>query len=120
MNKIFLLISLFISSHSFGQIPQDKLLHFGAGVGIGATITLVHKKPNIHIGYGDIIQKSVFAGAGIGLLKESYDASVYGNKYFDVGDAAATALGSLAGSLIIYSIVKDKRPKSKYRFCPQF
>jgi hypothetical protein len=39
MGKIFLLISLFISSHSFGQIHQDKLLHFGAGVGIGATIT---------------------------------------------------------------------------------
>jgi VanZ family protein len=120
MNKIFLLISLFISSHSFGQIPQDKLLHFGAGFGIGATITLTHKKPNIHIGYGDIIQKSVFAGAGIGLLKESYDASVYGNKYFDVADAAATALGSLAGSLIIYSVVKNKKRKSKYRFCPQF
>jgi hypothetical protein len=120
MSKIFLLISLFISSHSFAQIPQDKLFHFGAGVGIGATVTLVHKKPNIHIGYGDIIQKSVFAGAGIGLLKESYDASVYGNKYFDVGDAAVTTLGSLVGSLIIYSIVKDKKPKSKYRFCPQF
>lgn len=120
MKKIVLLISLFISNYSFGQISQDKLLHFGAGVGIGATITLFHKKPNIHIGYGDIIQKSVFAGAGIGLLKESYDASLYGNKYFDVGDAAATALGSLVGSLIIYSIVKDKKPKSKYQFCPQF
>jgi hypothetical protein len=122
MNKIFLLISLFISCHSFGQIPQDKLLHFGAGVGIGATITLVHKKPNIHIGYGDIIQKSVFAGAGIGLLKESYDASVYGNKYFDVGDAAATALGSLAGSLIIYSLKKNNKRKSKIKYysCPQF
>ena len=121
MKKINLLILiLLISNITKAQIPQDKLLHFGAGVGIGATITLVHKKPNIHIGYGDIIQKSVFAGAGIGLLKESYDASVYGNKYFDVGDAAATALGSLVGSLIIYSIVKDKKPKSKYRFCPQF
>ena len=95
-------------------------MHFGAGVCIGATITLTHKKPNIHIGYGDIIQKSVMAGAGIGLLKESYDASVNGNKYFDVGDAAATTLGSLVGSLIIYSIIKDKKPKSKYRFCPQF
>jgi hypothetical protein len=120
MKKVFILISLFISSHSFGQIPQDKLLHFGAGVGIGATITLTHKKPNIHIGYGNIIQKSVIAGASIGLLKESYDASVYGNKYFDVGDATITTLGSLAGSLIIYSIIKDKKPKSKYRFCPQF
>jgi len=38
MKKVFILISLFISSHSFGQIPQDKLLHFGAGVGIGATV----------------------------------------------------------------------------------
>ena len=120
MNKIFLLISIFISSHSFGQIPKDKLLHFGAGVGIGATITLTHKKPNIHIGFGDIIQKSIITGASIGLLKESYDASLYGNKYFDVGDAAATTLGSLVGSLIIYSIVKDKKPKSKYQFCPQF
>jgi len=120
MKKIFILISLFISNHLFGQIPQDKLLHFGAGVGIGATITLTHKKPNIHIGYGNIIQKNVIAGAGIGLLKESYDASIYGNKYFDVGDAAVTTLGSLTGSLIIYSIIKDKRPKSKYHFCPQF
>jgi len=121
MKKINLLILiLLISNITKAQIPQDKLLPFGAGVGIGATITLVHKKPNIHIGYGDIIQKSVFAGAGIGLLKESYDASVYGNKYFDVGDAAVTTLGSLVGSLIIYSIVKDKKPKSKYRFCPQF
>lgn len=120
MKKIILFISLFISNHSFGQIPQDKLLHFGGGIAIGATITLAHKKPNIHIGYGDIIQKSVLAGAGVGLLKESYDASVYGNKYFDVGDAATTGLGSLVGSLIIYSIVKDRKPKSKYRFCPQF
>jgi len=122
MNKIFLLISLFISSHSFGQIPQDKLLHFGAGVGIGATITISHKKVDIKYNYNQVIQKSVFAGAGIGLLKESYDASVYGNKYFDVGDAAATALGSLAGSLFIYSLTKNskRKPKIKYYSCPQF
>jgi hypothetical protein len=81
------------------KFPKDKLLHFGAGVGIGATITLTHKKPNIHIGYGECHSKSVIVGAGIGLLKESYDASVYGNKYFDVGDATITTLGSLAGSL---------------------
>lgn len=118
MNKIFLLISLFISSHSFGQIPQDKLLHFAGGFGIGATVTLSHKKIDIKYNYTVVVQNSLFAGAGIGLFKESFDYTVNPNNKFDIGDAAATALGSLAGSLFIYSIRKNKKPK--HYFCPQF
>jgi len=122
MRKIFLLISLFISSHSFGQIPQDKLLHFGAGFAIGATVTISHKKVDIKYNYNQVIQKSVFAGAGIGLFKESYDAAINGNNYFNPGDAAATALGSLAGSLFIYSLTKNSKRKHKIKYysCPQF
>ena len=74
------------------EVPYDKKLHFGAGLGISLVVGIVTFVPL----YG------LIAGVVAGFAKEVYDWHDYGK--FDVKDMIFTWLGTLAGFGIITAL----------------
>ena len=86
---------------SFGQIAEDKILHFVAGGMSGSTGYLI----------GDYyLDKPELIGIGLafasGLCKETYDYSRGGN--FDTKDLLATTIG---GAVVVKIISLTKKSK---------
>lgn len=97
-------ILLFFVSFSFGQIAEDKMLHFFAGNLSGTTGYLI----------GDYyLDKPQITGIGLaiasGVLKETYDYSRGGS--FDEKDLLATAIGGVVIVKIIRLTKKSKNEK---------
>ena len=89
---------------SFGQIADDKILHFAAGGMSGSTGYLI----------GDYyLEKPELTGIGLafasGIFKESYDYARGGK--FDTKDLLATTIGGLVIVKIISITKKSKNEK---------
>lgn len=113
-----------------GGIPKDKLAHFGAGMAIGAVVTVSFRwsggRPLQSARIGFVV------GTGMGVIKEGVDQYTYEQakrlrsaysyspqtnayaqqgvgafgKGADAGDAIATAAGAALGSYIVYRFYK--------------
>lgn len=88
---------------SFGQIAEDKILHFAAGGMSGSTGYLI----------GDYyLDKPELIGIGMafasGVFKETYDYSRGGN--FDTKDLLATTIG---GAVVVKIIGLTKKSKNE-------
>jgi len=120
--KFFLSIILFvvIIKFSFSQTTHNGLYHFGSGFTVGSTAIFNYRRPTPDLGFGEITKKSFMAGTTIAFLKETYDASKYGINEFNVNDIISMSLGTVTGSLVVYTIRKKIKKKRKYKDCPQF
>lgn len=106
--KKLTLILLLISSFIYGQIPEDKKLHFVAGSAVSMTtyiavytLTEDNKKAFWY---------SFITPFAVGLVKEIIDEKKY--KGFDSKDLLATTLGGATVSLTFNFF--DKKHKKKY------
>lgn len=95
MRKI-LIILLFVPCLAFGQVKEDKVLHFVAGYIIASPVTAV----TLEKGWDKSMIYAFGATALTGVGKESYDYFVEKEK-FDVGELGFTMLGGLTANLFI-------------------
>jgi hypothetical protein len=123
MKKILsIILFVIISKISYSQSLHNNLYHFGSGFTIGSSATFNYHRPTPDLGYGEITKKSFMAGTMIAFLKETYDVSRYGVNELNVNDIVSMSLGTVTGSLVVYTIKKKlkKRKLKKSKDCPQF
>lgn len=109
MKNLILIVLLFTSTLSFGQLSEsDKESHFAAGTIIGG------------ISYGLVLEEtqdktiafiaSIAGAVAAGYIKETFDKTRgYG---FDNNDFLATAGGGLTIGITLDILVKDNRKKN--------
>ena len=89
---------------TFGQIAEDKKMHFNAGLGIGMVGHMIFQP--ITKNKKKTILYSVGLSFAAGLTKELIDKRNYG--VFDAKDLLATTLGGIAIQIPIAAIVKKE------------
>ena len=110
MKKLAVVLFFTLSITNAQQVPEDKQLHFGAGL-ISGTIGYEYvysKTKDRKKAFAAGILTSVLAG----VAKETYDSTRPGNK-FDVKDLGATALGGISVNVTIQLFNKKKKKKNK-------
>ena len=110
MKKLAVVLFFTLSITNAQQVPEDKQLHFGAGLISGT------------IGYEYVYSKTkdrkkafaagVLTSIAAGVFKESLDATQPGNK-FDLKDLTATTLGGITVSFTINLFDKKKKNKKQ-------
>jgi uncharacterized protein YfiM (DUF2279 family) len=97
---------IFSSNTNAQATEQDKLLHFGAGVGISAvTYAIVHSTTK---NKKKALLWSFITSTSAGIIKELVDSGEVGNK-FDGVDALATTAGGVVGGFTMHFILNDKK-----------
>ena len=108
MKKLAVVLFFTLSITNAQEIPKDKQMHFAAGTITGS------------LGYSYIYNKTkdrkkaftagILTSIGVGILKESLDATQLRNK-FDFKDLAATTLGGITINVTINLFDKKKKKK---------
>lgn len=99
----------FLVSLCFGQIQEDKKLHFAAGNVIGAAGYVYSY--NKHYDKKRAFINGVCSAFGAGVLKEIYDGENDG--YVEHDDILATTIGGITAVTLLHLFLKDK--KKNYR-----
>ena len=112
MKKLAVVLFFTLSITNAQEIPKDKQMHFVAGTITGT------------LGYDYVYSKTknrknafaagILTSIGVGILKESFDATRPKNK-FDFKDLAATTLGGITINVTINLFDKKKKKKRRIK-----
>ena len=112
MKKLAVVLFFTLSITNAQEIPRDKQMHFAAGTITGT------------LGYEYVYGKTkdrkkafaagILTSIGVGILKESLDATQPKNK-FDFKDLAATTLGGITINVTINLFDKKKKKKKRIK-----
>ena len=94
---------------SYGQIAEDKKLHFAAGNVIGAGGFMYSY--NKHYNKKRALVNGICIAFGAGVLKEIYDGENDG--YVEHDDILATTLGGITTVVLLYIFKKEKKTNYK-------